>query len=152
MAVSKTFEHRSLIPVPVEQVMAFHQDPCALSKLTLPPTFIQILRDDRTSLTDGEIEFNLWLGPFPIRWVAEHAPGPIPTSFTDQMVRGPLASWEHLHIFEPSGDSTRLVDRITLAHKPGQAGLFTRLMFDGLPLRVLFMYRHWRTRRALRSL
>lgn len=151
MALSKTFEYRSLIPVPVEQVMAFHQDPRALSKLTLPPTYIQILRDDRLSLTSGEIEFNLWLGPFPIRWVAVHAPGPIPTSFTDRMVRGPLASWEHQHIFEPVGDSVRLVDRITLAHKPGLVGLFTRLMFDGLPLRVLFIYRHWRTRRALRS-
>ena len=151
MALSKTFEHQSLIPAPVEQVMAFHQDPRALSKLTLPPTFIQILRDDRTSLTSGEIEFNLWLGPFPIRWVAEHAPGPIPTSFTDRMVRGPLASWEHQHIFEPVGAGVRLVDRITLAHKPGLAGLFTRLMFDGLPLRLLFMYPHWRTRCALRS-
>ena len=82
MALSKVFEHQSLIPAPVEQVMAFHQDPRALSKLTLPPTFLQILRDDRTSLTSGEIEFNLWLGPFPIRWTAAHAPGPIPTSFT----------------------------------------------------------------------
>jgi ligand-binding SRPBCC domain-containing protein len=151
MAVSKTFEHRSLIPASVEQVMAFHQNPRVLSKLTLPPTFIQILRDNRTSLTSGEIEFNLWLGPFPIRWVAAHAPGPISTSFTDRMVRGPLASWEHQHIFEPVGAGVRLVDRITLAHKPGLAGLFTRLMFDGLPLRFLFLYRHWRTRRALRS-
>lgn len=151
MALSKNFEHQSLIPVPVEQVMAFHQDSRALSKLTLPPTFIQILRDDRTSLTSGEIEFNLWLGPFPIRWVAEHTPGPIPTSFTDRMVRGPLAFWEHQHIFEPVGDGVWLVDRITLAHKRGLAGLFTRLVFDGLPLRLLFLYRHWRTRRALRS-
>ncbi len=151
MTLSKTFEHQSVIPVSVEQVMAFHQGPRALSKLTLPPTFIQILRDDRTSLTAGEIEFNLWLGPFPIRWIAEHATGPILTSFADRMVRGPLASWEHQHIFESLGDKTRLVDRITFAHKPGLAGIFTRLMFDGLPLRILFMYRHWRTRRALRS-
>ena len=129
--------------------MAFHQDPRALSKLALPLTPIQVLRDGRTSLTSGEIEFNLWLGPFPIRWVAEHLPGPIPTSFSDRMVRGPLASWEHQHIFEPLGDSTRLVDRITFAHKSGPAGWFTRLMFDGLPLRLMFIYRHWRTRRAL---
>jgi ligand-binding SRPBCC domain-containing protein len=149
MSASKTFEHRSLIPAPAERVMAFHQDPRALSKLTLPPTFIQILRDDRTSLTSGEIEFNLWMGPFPIRWVAEHMPGPIPTSCIDRMVRGPLASWEHQHRFEPLGDSTQLVDHITFAHKSGPVGLFTRLMFDGLPLRLMFIYRHWRTRRAL---
>jgi ligand-binding SRPBCC domain-containing protein len=149
MVTPKTFEHRSLIPAPAERVMAFHEDPRALSKLTLPPTFIQVLRDDRTSLTSGEIEFNLWMGPFPIRWVAEHTPGPIPTSFEDRMARGPLALWEHQHIFEPSGNNTRLVDHITFAHKPGPAGWFTRLMFDGLPLRLLFIYRHWRTRRAL---
>jgi ligand-binding SRPBCC domain-containing protein len=149
MAASKTFEHRSLIPAPAERVMAFHQDPRALSKLILPLTPIQILRDDRTTLTSGEIEFNLWMGPFPIRWVAEHMPGPIPTSFTDRMVRGPLALWEHQHRFEPLGDSTQLVDHITFAHKSGLVGWFTRLMFDGLPLRLLFIYRHWRTRRAL---
>ncbi len=129
--------------------MAFHQDPRALSRLTMPPTFIQVLRDDRKSLTEGEIEFTLWLGPLPVRWVARHAPGPIATSFADQMVRGPMARWEHLHLFEPAGEHTRLVDRITYAYKGGIGGLFTRLVFDGLPLRLLFVYRHWRTRRAL---
>ncbi len=149
MGKTRIFEHRSLIPAPVEKIWAFHEDPRALSRLTLPLTPIQVLRDDRTSLTSGDMAFNLWIGPFPIQWTAEHLPGPFPTSFTDRMVRGPLASWEHQHIFEPLGNSTRLVDRITFAHKSGPVGLFTRVMFDGLPLRLMFIYRHWRTRRAL---
>jgi hypothetical protein len=44
----------------------------------------------------------------------------------------------------------QLTDHITLEHKPGLAGLLTRLMFDGLPLRIFFAYRHLRTRLALK--
>jgi ligand-binding SRPBCC domain-containing protein len=129
--------------------MAFHAEPDALRRLAMPPTFIQVVRDGRTSLIEGEIEFNLWIGPLPLRWLARHEPGPIDTSFADRMVRGPMAAWRHEHIFEPVQQGTLLVDRIAFEHRPGLAGLFTRLLFDGLPLRVLFMYRHWRTRRAL---
>jgi ligand-binding SRPBCC domain-containing protein len=149
--MSKTFEHRSLVPGSVESLQAFHEDPRALTQLSMPPMVIQILRDDRTSLISGRIAFRLWLGPLPLTWIAEHAPGPTTTSFTDRLIDGPLAHWEHQHIFEATAQGTLLVDRISLEHKPGLAGLFTRLLFDGLPLRILFMYRHWRTRRALQG-
>lgn len=149
MTQPKTFTHRSIIPVPAERVMAFHASPDALKRLSMPPTFIQQLRDARTSLTEGEIEFNLWVGPLPVRWLARHEPGPIATSFADRMIQGPMAAWFHEHIFEPVPQGTRLVDRITFEHRSGAMGIFTRLLFDGLPLRLLFAYRHWRTRRAL---
>jgi ligand-binding SRPBCC domain-containing protein len=149
--MSKTFEHRSLMPGSLQTLVEFHEDPRALSRLSMPPTFIQVLRDERTSLTAGRIAFRLWLGPLPVRWVAEHIPGPTETSFTDRMVEGPMSRWEHQHIFEAAEHGAVLVDRITLAHKAGLVGLFTRLVFDGPPLRILFIYRHWRTRRALRG-
>lgn len=149
--MSKTFEHRSQIPSSVQALVDFHADPRALSQLSMPPTFIQVLHDERTSLTAGQITFRLWLGPLPVRWVAEHTSGTTETSFIDRMVEGPMAQWEHHHIFEAVEDGAVLVDRISLVHKPGLVGLFTRLVFDGLPLRVLFMYRHWRTRRALQG-
>lgn len=131
--------------------MAFHQAPDALARLTPPPPlmFMQVLRDDRTSLTAGEIEFRLWFGPFPVRWLARHEAGPTATSFADRMIDGPMARWEHQHVFAEVEGGVELIDHITLAHKPGLQGLLTRLVFDGLPLRMLFLYRHWRTRRAL---
>ena len=147
---TRTFEHRSLMPTTISALTAFHADPGALRRLTMPPTIIRVVRDSRTSLTAGQIEFVLWLGPLPVRWLAQHAPGPTPTSFADRMVRGPMAYWEHRHIFEETGEGVALIDRITLAHKSGLRGLLTRLVFDGLPLRVLFIYRHWRTRRAVK--
>lgn len=145
------YEKRSLIATTIDQLIAFHQDPKALAKLSPPPIFIQLHRDDRTSMTEGELEFTLWFGPIPIRWLARHEAGPTPDSFADLMVKGPMAYWRHEHIFEadPQGSGVYLIDRVTLAHKSGIAGLITALMFDGLPLRFLFFYRHLRTKMSL---
>jgi ligand-binding SRPBCC domain-containing protein len=144
-----TFEKRSVINTTMERMMDFHEDPKALSKLTPPPIFMQVRRDDRTSLTDGEIEFTMWFGPLPIRWLAVHEPGPTETSFADRMADGPMAFWRHEHIFEHAEGGVALTDRVTIAHKPGLPGLLTRLAFDGVPLRILFFYRHLRTRMAV---
>ena len=151
MPDTKVFEHRSVIPTTLDRMVAFHDDPKALSRLTPPPPLMlmQVLRDDRTSLTEGELEFRLWFGFVPVRWVARHEPGPTPTSFADRMLVGPMEVWEHQHIFRDVPGGVELVDHITLAHKPGLPGLLTRLIFDGLPLRLLFVYRHWRTRRGV---
>ncbi len=129
--------------------MRFHEDPRALARLTPPPIIMQLHRDERRSLTEGELEFTLWFGPIPIRWLARHEPGPTPHSFADSQVMGPLALWRHEHIFTAVAGGVELTDRIELAHRRGVTGVFTRLAFDGLPLRLLFAYRHWRTRRAL---
>lgn len=146
---AKTFEHSSVINTTLDEMHDFHADPKAFSRLTPPPIFAQIHRRDLKSLTDGEMEFTLWFGPVPIRWLARHEPGPTEHSFADRMIEGPMAFWLHCHIFEPVEGGVMLTDRITLAHKPGLAGLLTRLMFDGLPLKILFFYRHLRTRFAL---
>ena len=128
--------------------MRFHEDPQALAKLTPPPIVMQLHHDARRSITEGEIEFSLWFGPFPIRWIARHEPGPSPHSFADRQIKGPMAYWRHEHIFTEKPGGVELTDRIALAHKPGLAGVLTRLFFDGLPLRFLFAYRHRRTRMA----
>lgn len=148
---AKVFEHTSLIRTTLEALTDFHADPKAFSRLTPPPIFAQIHRRELVSLTQGELEFTLWFGPLPIRWLAEHQPSVNAHSFADYMQRGPMAYWRHEHIIEPQGDAVRLTDRITLAHKSGFDGLLTRLMFDGLPLRFLFIYRHLRTKWATQN-
>jgi ligand-binding SRPBCC domain-containing protein len=143
---TKVFQHQSILPTTIERMIAFHNDPRAINRLTPPPMFVQCLRDDRTSLTDGELLFWLWFGPIPIHWLARHEPGPTEYSFQDRMIEGPLDSWLHQHIFKEVPGGIQLTDRVTFAHKPGLPGLLTRLVFDGLPLRFLFIYRHLRTR------
>ncbi len=145
-----TYQKRTVMPTTLDKMMAFHQDPKALGKLSPPPIFMQVHRDDRTSINAGEIEFTLWFAVFPIRWIARHEPGPTEHSFADLMIKGPMAYWRHEHIFEPTADGVALIDRVTIAHQSGFKGLLTRLMFDGIPLRILFFYRHFRTRQAVR--
>ena len=145
----RLFVKSSVIDATLDAITEFHKDPRALARLTPPPIIMQLHRDARQSLTEGEIEFTLWFGPLPIRWIARHETGPKPCSFADVQLKGPLAYWRHEHIFTEVSGGVELTDRITLAHRPGPLGLLTRLAFDGLPLRLLFEFRHWRTRRAL---
>ena len=150
-AFTRVFQKSSVIKTTLAEIKRFHEAPRALASLTPPPIRMQVQRDERRSLTEGEIEFTLSFGPLPIRWIARHQPGPTADSFADLQLRGPLAYWRHEHIFAEVAGGVALTDRITLAHRPGFIGLLTRLAFDGLPLRLLFVYRHWRTRRALQS-
>lgn len=145
----KTFQHSSIFRTTMEAMVHFHEAPDALKVLTPPPLFVQIVRDERVSLTQGEVVFILWFGPLPIRWTARHEPGPTETSFIDRLLSGPMVSWEHQHLFRTVDQGVELTDKITFAHKPGWRGVLTRLVFDGLPLRFLFWYRHWHTRRVL---
>ncbi len=150
-ANARRFCRTSLIDCSLAAVRRFHSEPRALARLTPPPLIMQLHRDDRRSLTEGEVEFSLWFGPLPIRWVARHEAGPAPDSFADVQLRGPLAYWRHEHIFRAVDGGVALTDHITFSHKPGPVGWLTRIAFDGWPLRILFAYRHWRTRRALTS-
>jgi ligand-binding SRPBCC domain-containing protein len=148
----RVFEHQSVIPTTMERMIAFHSDPAALSRLTPPPVIMQLHRDDRTALTEGELEFTLWFGPIPARWVARHEPGPTPTSFADRQLSGPLKSWRHAHIFEDVPGGVKLTDRIHYEHREGGAwSWFTRLFFSKPNLTIFFTYRHLRTRLGTRG-
>jgi ligand-binding SRPBCC domain-containing protein len=149
--MSKMFEKRSVFPATMDQMWAFHDAVGAIHRLTPPPIFVQVLRNERKTLTEGVVDFRLWFGLIPIHWIARHEPGPTPTSFIDRMIEGPMESWEHQHVFREVSGGVELTDRITFAHKPGLQGWITRLMFDGLALQVLFVYRHWWTRRGVGS-
>jgi ligand-binding SRPBCC domain-containing protein len=151
MPENKIFQKQSVMATTMARMIAFHEDQRAINRLTPPPVFVQLLRDDRKSFSEGELVFWLWLGPIRVKWVARHEPGPTATSFQDRMIEGPMAFWLHQHIFRDVPGGVELTDRITYAHKPGLPGLLTRLIFDGLSLRILFLYRHLRTRLGTRG-
>lgn len=154
MGETTVFEHQSVIAATADELMDFHAHPKAFKRLTPPPVFIQVHRNDLKSLTQGEVEFTLWFGVIPVRWLAGHEAGPIETSFMDRQIKGPLKRWEHQHIFQPiegQPNQTQLIDLITIEYKSGWKGWLSRLFFGGLPLRLLFIYRHQRTKWGLRK-
>src|SRR6185295_17155917 len=111
-AVPKTriFERRSVMKTTLERMTAFHAAPKALSILTPPPIFVQVHSDKRTSLTNGDIDFTLWVTFIPFHWIARHEPGPTPDSFADRMIVGPMQSWRHEHLFNVVEGGVELVD------------------------------------------
>lgn len=145
---TKVFEKSTIMDTTVEKLMAFHDSKAAFSKLVPPPMIARIREDERKSITEGDLKFTLWMGPIPINWHARHEEGPTATSFSDLMIEGPMKYWRHEHIFEEVEGGVKMIDRITLAHEDGIQGKLTRLMFDGMPLKLLFFYRHLRTKRA----
>jgi ligand-binding SRPBCC domain-containing protein len=146
---AKVFEKSTVMKTTMAKMLAFHHDPQALRQLTPLPIIAQLREDNRSSLTEGDLKFTLWLGFIPIHWHAQHQAGPTENSFADLMLSGPMQYWRHEHIFEEVPAGVKLTDRVTLAHKSGLQGLLTRLMFAGMALRILFLYRHLRTKFAI---
>jgi ligand-binding SRPBCC domain-containing protein len=144
------FKHEFRVDAPLEAVHAFHLDPAGLPRLTPPPILVQML-DAPASVVDGTMmTFRLWLGPIPVRWVAQfhdmHDFG-----FVDSQMEGPFASWIHTHRFEQdSTGGTIIFDQIeaSLSNRPA-SWLLGAGLWLGLPL--LFLYRRLRTRGLLRQ-
>ena len=141
-----TFHHSAEVDAALEAVVAFHPDPQALRKLT--PLPVQIHRYEWSGST-GHTNFTVWFGPLPMRWESNFETHP--SGFVDCLGRGPLETWEHTHSFTSlSPGVTRIDDDIVYRYQPGWRGWVSRLAFAPPALRILFLYRIFRTRRALR--
>jgi hypothetical protein len=140
------FCYTFVVDAPLAAVQAFHHDTRALKKLTPPPMVVQLRRVE--PLAEGSIsEFTLWLGPIPIPWRAVHS-DVNEYGFTDTQVRGPMVVWRHTHRFTPLPDGrTRLDEHVVYQHPSGLRGLFTRLLFGRIGLRLLFTWRKMATQR-----
>jgi ligand-binding SRPBCC domain-containing protein len=141
--------HRSFrVSAPLDAVRRFHQNPTALKRLNPPPLLVRFHRHE--PLAEGSIsEFTLWLGPVPVRWTSRHFAVGL-EGFTDEQLRGPFRRWVHRHQYRAlSEHETRVEDEIDaeLRMDPwfGPLGL---ILWLGLP--ILFAYRAWATRRAVR--
>ena len=138
------YTHKFTVQAPLAAVAAFHQDSRALRMLTPPPLWVQFHRVD--PLAEGSVaDFSMWFGPVPVRWTAVHS-DVTANGFVDTQQRGPFRAWQHRHSFQPVSEAaTEIIDEIEA--EPGN--LISRIMWLTLP--ILFAYRAWRTRRALRK-
>ena len=142
------FEHRFRVRAPVEKVAEFHSSSASMAAITPPPMIVVVHSAPRTLNNGDRMEFTLWAGPVPIRWIASIEDAS-PSGFTDRQVRGPFAAWTHRHSFERVDDrTTDVVDRVeATAQKHPMWGLIGRLMWAGMP--ILFAFRGRRTRALL---
>lgn len=86
------YRHSFRVHAPLSAVASFHAQSASLSAITPPPIIMQI-HQAQLVLKEGDVmDFTLWLGPLPMRWVAR-IEDVNPTRFADRQLRGPFRQW-----------------------------------------------------------
>jgi len=141
------FVKESLIRATPERVFAFHEQPDALTLLLPPWESARVIQSAKISEVGARaiVETRI-LGPFTVKWVAEHTRYEPPRMFEDVQVKGPFRRWRHRHVVEPRSDGAILRDEIDYEPPFGFLGrAFAPLLIESR-LRKLFDYRHKVTR------
>lgn len=141
------YVHRSKVTKSIGEVVAFHGDSRVLKELT-PPIIITSFHHVEPIADGSIVDFTMWLGLIPIRWVSIHS-DIHKEGFTDTQIRGPFSYWRHRHTFRPIDQkTTEVIDEIwaELGSHPFW-GLVSRFMWLNLP--ILFGYRGWKIRHLI---
>jgi ligand-binding SRPBCC domain-containing protein len=142
------YKHRFEVKAPLAAVAEFHAQSASMGAITPPPVVVRVHRAP-VRLDDGdEMDFTMWLGPLPMRWLAR-IEDVSPSGFSDRQLRGPFRCWLHRHTFVAVDEATTaVVDEIELEFR---SHLWWRLVGLGmwLSLPLLFAYRGWKTRRLI---
>ena len=143
------YRHSFRVRTPLSTVADFHRQTGSMGKITPPPILVRVHRSPAQLNNGDSMEFTMWMGPLPVRWMAQFED--VRTDgFVDRQVRGPFAVWVHRHTFVAVDEKTTEVhDEVTVQlHETNRWWQLVGFgMWMGLP--VLFAYRAWRTRRLL---
>ena len=142
------YRHRFQVHSPFKRVAEFHSHSTSLAAITPPPIIIQMQHAPQVLMDGDQMEFTMWLGPFPIHWLAR-IEAVSSNGFTDRQLSGPLAEWVHQHTFVVVDEqTTEVVDEITLRLRSHPFWWLVGMGMQ-LSLPILFAYRAWKTRRTL---
>lgn len=142
------YYHRFVVAAPLEAVREFHTRSASMGAITPPPVIAQVHRAPAVLREGDEMEFTLWLGPLPLRWLAR-IDQVTPTGFLDRMLKGPFRRWDHQHTYVPiDANRSEVIDSLDIELS---ANPLWRLVGRGMVLNlpILFAYRGWKTRRLL---
>lgn len=142
------YQHQFRVKSPLEKVVEFHSQSASMAAITPPPIIVKVHHAPAVLAEGDEMEFTMWFGPLPLRWLAR-IEAVSPEGFTDRQLRGPFAEWVHRHQFVIVDDhTTEVKDEINLRLRSHPFWWMVGLgMWLGLPL--LFAYREWKTKRIL---
>jgi ligand-binding SRPBCC domain-containing protein len=142
------YSHRFRVHASLAKVAEFHSRSASMPTITPPPIIVRVQRAPAVLAEGDEMDFTMWLGPLPLRWLAR-IEAVSPNGFSDRQLLGPFAEWVHRHSFIMVNEqATDVFDEIilNLRNHPflWSIGLGMRL---GMPF--LFAYRGWKTKRML---
>src|SRR5262245_48076938 len=145
MSGSTTFTFRSPMPVPAEEVYAWHGRPLAFQRLQPPWEGVDVEDVSGKFGADGfRVSFRApFFGPFKSRWVADFAGFQPGRQFRYRQTDGPFHTWNHTFHFISHSPSTSIHENQIEYRLP--LGALGRWLGRGMVerrLEAMFAYRH----------
>lgn len=139
--VSGSFTKTSSFPHPASVVFDWHTRPGAFERLNAPWRPVTVLQASGGIQDGAQVAIKLpVIGALGIRWEFRHCDYVPGRQFTDVQVRGPFASWRHVHtVLSENEASSTLLDEVTYTLPRVAAPLRPLLTRE---LERLFRYRH----------
>lgn len=153
-----TIVHESRFDVSPQALFEFHLDAANLAAISPPlPRFT--MQSEPKATASGDLQkFRLSVGPFGADWKAritklQSQPGAVSGAqfLEDVQESGPFAEWRHQHQVFADGDAAVLKDVVRLRLFPTALGPLLDTLFVAPGVKLMFVYRHWKTRRLLAS-
>ena len=143
------FRASTRLAASAEVMFAFHSDPQNIVHVMPPTLKLVSLQTDGPAQQGRLIEFHCrdW-GIIPMRWKCRWHTVQPPSVLVDEMLEGPFAQFVHEHRFEPLAEGGCVMrDTITYAFGRSWWGKLISETGVRLYLKLLFAYRHHRTRK-----
>lgn len=146
------FVKESRFSAPPTAVFGFHETRDALTQLIPPWEPMRVVESTGSLKVGSRVVLKGQLGPFPVRWVAEHTEYEPPHLFADRQVSGPFAVWYHRHhCLDDGAGGTILRDEIEYTPPLGALGEWLGGWLIRRKLQRMFDYRHEITRQWLET-
>lgn len=139
---TQSFQRTLTIPASVGELFAWHERDGAFERLTPPWESVRVIDRKGTIHDSDTTTLQMKVGPFKIRWVAEHHDFKLNEQFCDLQVKGPFRHWDHTHRFEGSENTATLTDHIAIALPGGAIGRLLGGRSVTRKLARVFAYRH----------
>lgn len=137
------------LPVEATRVFDFHLDVQNLPRLTPGPA--RIVSAPRPTRAGDRQVIAIGVRPLAVRWHARIVAVEPPFRIVDVQERGPFRAWRHTHVVIPGSTGAVLVDVVEFRLFSGRLGWLIDATVVAAGMRLMFAFRHRRTRRMLMS-
>ena len=113
MKIRQTFEFRSKINAPAQEVLDWHWRPGSMQKLIPPWENVSVLKPADSPADGQRAILRMHIGPVHLDWVAEHCDYVKGKKFADKQISGPFSYWMHTHSVNPISEyESELIDHV----------------------------------------
>lgn len=132
---------RTVLDTPIDEAFKFFSQAANLGLITPASMRFQI-QGSLPDMTKGTLlNYQLRVGPVPIRWRTRIADWDPPQGFIDLQESGPYRCWWHEHTFSAEGNRTVMEDHVYYAAPFGVLGRLANRWLVAPKLRQIFGYR-----------